>query len=195
MKRAAAIALGLALSPAGRAVAAGPEGGGGLGDLVWPSLNLAILVAALVYFARRPVQDFFAARRGRIRGELDGAARALADAEGRHAQWQRKLMELDRELERIRELAQQRAESEREHILADASAAAERVRNDARAAVDQELRRARAELRREAADLAIELAAQTLRTRVTDADRARLVDEFIETIESGAAGASPRPGH
>jgi len=192
--RAAALALWLALA-AGPALAAGGEGHGGLGDLLWPALNLAILVAALVYFARRPVHDFFAARRTRIRGELDGAARALADAEGRHAQWQRKLVELDRELQRIREVAKQRAESERENILADASAAAERIRGDARTAVDQELRRARAELRREAAELALELAAQTLRAGVTDADRNRLVDEFIETIESGAPGASPRPGH
>jgi F-type H+-transporting ATPase subunit b len=92
-------------------------------------------------------------------------------------------------------VAAERAAAEREHIVADANAAAERIRSDARAAVDQELRRARAELRREAAELAIEIAAQTLRTGVTDADRARLVDEFIETIESGSRGASPRPGH
>jgi F-type H+-transporting ATPase subunit b len=189
-----AVALWPALALASPAAAAGPEGGHGLGELLWPALNLGILVAALVYFARQPIRDFFAARQGRIQGELDAAARALSDAEGRFAQWQRKLTVLDGELTRIRELAKQRAEAEREHILADASAAAERIRGDARAAVDQELRRARAELRREAAELAIELAAQTLRAGVTDADRTRLVDEFIETIEGGAPGAPPA-GH
>ncbi len=189
--RRGAIALLLGLASAAPAAAAGGEGGGGLGDLLWPTLNLAILVAALVYFGRQPIQDFFAARRGRIRDDLDAATRALSDAEARYAAWQGKLTLLDGELARIRDLARERAESEREHILADASAAAERIRSDARAAVDQELRRAREDLRREAAELAIELAAQTLRARVTDADQSRLVDEFIETIEHGAP---PRPG-
>jgi F-type H+-transporting ATPase subunit b len=192
--RRAGVAGLLALAASAPAAASGGEGGDWLGDLFWPALNLALLLGALVYFGRRPIQELFAARQGRIRGELDGAARALADAESRYADWQRKLAALDAEMVRIREQARQRAESEREHILADASAAAERIRADASAAVDQELRRAREDLRREAAELAIEIAAETLRTRVTDADRSRLVDEFIETIERSGANGSPRRG-
>jgi len=169
------------------APAAASEGGsGGLGDLLWPVVNLLILIAALVYFGRRPIQDFFAERQDRIRGDLDAAANALAEAEARHTEWQRKLTRLDAEMDRIREQARERAEAERKHILAEASAAAERIRRDARSAVDQELRRAREELRREVAELAVELAADTLRTRVNDADRSRLVDDFIETIEHSA---------
>lgn len=191
MKRALA-ALLLALAPVGQASAS--EGGGGIGDLAWPALNLAILIAVLVYFGRRPIREFFASRQNRIRDDLDSAASTLAEAEGRHTEWQRKLTVLDAEIARIREQARERAEAERKHILADASAAAERIRRDARAAVDQELRRAREDLRREAADLAIELAAETLRSRVSDADRDRLVDDFIATIERGGRGAAPSHG-
>jgi F-type H+-transporting ATPase subunit b len=191
VRRAALVVL-LLLAPV--APAAASEGGGGLGDLAWPVLNLAILIAALVYFGRRPIQDFFATRQDRIRDDLDAAASALAEAEARHTEWQRKLTRLDAEMARIREQARERAEAERRHILADASVAAERIRRDARSAVDQELRRAREELRREAAELALELAAETLRTRVSDADRSRLVDDFIETIESRDPGAAPGQG-
>ena len=166
--------------------AASSEGSGGLGDLLWPVVNLLILIAALVYFGRRPIQDFFASRQDRIRGDLDAAANALAEAEARHTEWQRKLTRLDAEMDRIRKQARERAEAERKHILAEASATAERIRRDARSAVDQELRRAREELRREVAELAVELAADTLRTRVDDTDRSRLVDDFIETIERSA---------
>lgn len=177
------------------APAAASEGGsGGLGDLVWPAVNLLILIAALVYFGRRPMQDFFAARQDRIRGDLDAAANALAEAEARHTEWQRKLARLDAEMDRIREQARERAEAERKHILADASAAAERIRRDARSAVDQELRRAREELRHEVAELAVEFAAETLRTRVNDTDRSRLVDDFIETIERSARESAGSQG-
>ena len=192
MKR-AALAILLALAPLVPA-AASEGGGGGLGDLVWPAVNLLILLAALVYFGRRPIQDFFAARQDRIRDDLDAAASALAEAEARQTEWQRKLVRLDAEMARIREQARERAEAERKHILADASAAAERIRKDARSAVDQELRRAREELRREAAELALEIAAETLRARVNDADRSRLVDDFIETIERSGRAAAPSQG-
>ena len=192
MKR-VATALVLALAPVAPA-AASEGGGGGLGDLAWPALNLLILLAALVYFGRRPIQAFFAARQDRIRDDLDAAASALAQAEARHTEWQRKLTRLDAEMARIREQARERADAERKHILADASATAERIRKDARSAVDQELRRGREELRREAAELALELAAETLRARVNDADRNRLVDDFIETVERGDRGAAAGPG-
>ena len=193
MSRLAAAALLIALGSAAPALAAEGHGGGGLADLFWPFLNFALLIGVLVYFARQPIRDFFASRHGRIRGELDAAAQALAVAAARHAEWQRRLVDLDAEMARIRADARERAEAERGHILADAAAAAERIRNDARSAVDQELRRAREDLRREAAELAVELAAEALRSRVTDADRSRLVDEFIQTIERGA-GASPGSG-
>ena len=190
MRRAGLALLG-ALAAAGAAHASGGEhGGGGLRDLLWPLVNFAILVAVLVYFARAPIRAFFASRQGRIRDDLDAAARSLAEAEARHAEWQRRLVELDAELARIRAQARERAEAERRHLLADATRASERIRSDARVAVDQELARARAELRQEAARLAIEVAAEVLRTQVSDADRARLVDEFIDGIERGAGGAA-----
>ena len=94
---------------------------------------------------------------------------------------------MNEQLAEIRETSRDRAEAEGERILADARAAAERIRNDARAAVGQELRRAREELRQEAADLSVELAAGILRGQVTPGDRDRLVDEFIEKIERPAA--------
>ena len=103
-------------------------------------------------------------------------------------------MNLDAEIESIRQLAQERAETERERILTDAEAAAERIRNDARAAIDQELRRAREQLREDASDLAIELAGERLREQITDSDRSRLLDEFIDRIASPPQAGAQRAG-
>ena len=47
---------------------------GGLSDLLWPAVNLAILVAVLIHFARKPIRDYFASRRSGIQDELKGAA-------------------------------------------------------------------------------------------------------------------------
>jgi F-type H+-transporting ATPase subunit b len=104
-------------------------------------------------------------------------------AEERYSKWQRRLVDLEAELESIRDTARERAEREREQIVGDARAAAERIKHDARSAVEQELRRAREQLRDEASQLAVELAAEVLRDQVTTQDRERLLDEFIQRIE------------
>jgi len=170
---------------AGPAVASEGEGPG----LLYPTLNLALLIAVLVYFGRKPILGFFDRRRLQIEEDLQKAAALKKEAEERYASWQRKLADLQAELEGIRAASRERAESERAQILADATATAARIRSDATAAIEQELRRARAVLHEEAADLAVDLARSLLAEQVTNADRERLVSEFIERIERSDAEA------
>jgi F-type H+-transporting ATPase subunit b len=190
MKRLALVVL-LALSLPGVALASSEAGeGAGLGRLFWEITNLVLLLGVLIYFARKPIRGYFGQRRGQIHESLEGSARLLAEAEGRMNEWQAKLERLDAETVEIAANARRQAERERERILADARAAAERIRKDGQSAVEQEVRRARAALREEASDLAIELAERMLRQEVTAADRERLVDEFVARIEQTASGSA-----
>jgi F-type H+-transporting ATPase subunit b len=176
------------LAPASALAASGGESP--TWDLIWRVVNLALLLAVLVFFARKPLQAFFQDRRERIQGELQSAAQLRKEAEQRYAKWQRQLVDLDAELERVRVTARERAEAERERILADARAAAERIRSDAHVAVEQELRRAREQLRDEASALSIQLASELLQAQVTDTDRDRLLDEFTAKIEQPSSNGS-----
>jgi F-type H+-transporting ATPase subunit b len=181
------VALWVLLAAAPSQAAGGEEGGEGL---LYPILNFVLLIGVLVYFTRKPIQAFFAERRRAIHDDLERAAELQRQAEERYAKWQRRLVDLERELEGIRRTGRERAEAEREHILADARANAARIEQTARLAADQELRRAREALRDEASELAVELAAGLLRDQVTEADRDRLLDEFIARVEQAPAGAS-----
>ncbi len=183
----AAAAGAVAVLAASPALAAEGHGGSAVDQLVYPAINLVVLLAVLVFFGRKPIAAFFRDRRARIQEELSAAAELQSRAEARNAELQRKLADLQGELDQIRATAGRRAEAERESILADAAAAAERIQRDARAAIDQELRRAREELREEASDLAVELAGRLLSERLTDADRDRMVTEFIESVERAPA--------
>jgi F-type H+-transporting ATPase subunit b len=189
--RAAALALAaVTLAPAAARAAAEAEGHGG-GGWFWHAVNLAALVAVLVYFGRAPVRAFLAERRQTIEEGIEGARRELAAAEGRLAECRQRMDTLDRELDGIRRVVREQAESERDRLLADARAAAERIRRDAAAAAEQELRHAREQLREESAELAVRLAGELLRSQVTGTDRSRLLDEFVEQVErSPGAGRS-----
>lgn len=184
-------ALVAALLVASPAAAAGGEEAGGW-DLALRWVNLLLLLGVLVYAARRPISVLMADRRDKIRDDIDSAAELLRQAETRHTEWQRKLVQLEEELDEIRATARRRASEERERILAEARELSERIERDAMLTVEQELRRAQEELRDEAAVLATELAARILAEKVTDSDRDRLLDEFILRIEQTGPTDGPR---
>jgi len=146
---------------AGPALASGGEGPT-TKDLMWQAFNLVLLLGVIFYFARKPVRNFFADRRKEIQSDIEQASELLSSAEARHSEWQGRIVELEAELDEIRANARRRAEEEGETILAAARDAAERIKRDAVAAVDQELRRAHSELHEEAANLAVDLAESSL---------------------------------
>jgi len=178
-----AAAAGVLLAAPASAESGGEHGG----SLFWQVANLLLLLAVLIYFARKPVLGYLAGRRDAIANNLDAAAQLLAEAERRLAEWNQKAASLDQEVAAIRAATKRAAEAERDRILADARVTADRIRQSARAVAERELQQAREVLRGEAADLAVELAAKILREQVNESDRARLVDEFIERIESEGA--------
>lgn len=159
------------------------ESGGSTSQILWQAVNLLLILGVIAYSARKPAANFFKQRRQRVSGDLDEAHELLRKAELVHAGWTRKIVELDSELEGIKEGVRRRAEEEREELLAEARVAADRIKRDAVTAVDQELRRAQAQLHAEASALAVELAATILRDQVQAADRDRLLDEFITHVE------------
>ncbi len=186
MRRILAPVLWALLAPL-PALAAGDELGGAP---IWRVVNFVLFLGAVIYFARNPIRSFFAERRRGIEEDLEGARRELEQADARLADCRRRLSELDGEIESVRAAVRDQAEGEARRILEDASAAADRIRREAEAAVGQEMRRAREQLRAEAADLAVSVAGDLLRERVEEGDRERLFEQFVRRIQA----ASTQPG-
>ncbi len=159
-------------------------------ELLFQALNLAIVLAVLSYFARKPIIEYFATRRSEIKRDLEASAELLTAAEHRNSQIQRRLLDLESQLVDIVETSRRRADEESERILAEARKTADRIHGDAKIAAEQELVRARRALRAEAAELAVELADELLRQHVSQGDRDRLLDEFITRVESGPGAAA-----
>jgi F-type H+-transporting ATPase subunit b len=184
MRRALRLATLVAIALAPTVALAEEHGAGHEANLVWHAINLALIVGVIVYFARTPLRTFMAERRSSIETNIATAKRELESAEARLAECNARIASLDREIEEIRTAVRAQAEAERDRLVADARAAAERIRRDAAIAVEQEGRRARNELRDEAAEIAVRLAGDILERQVGDADRARLVDEFVAGVGS-----------
>lgn len=200
--RSLALALFLALAPLAAFAAEESHGGAHaeghdaaaaaehMKEFTYEWVNVVILAAVLGYFARKPVAEFLAARRDTISKNIASSEQLLKDAERKLAEWNEKAARLDADVASILESTRKSAEAEKAAILADAEATASRIRQSATGVVERELRAARGTLRKEAAELAVTLAHSILREQTTEADRNRLVDEFIAKIEStpGAGG-------
>jgi F-type H+-transporting ATPase subunit b len=97
-----------------------------------------------------------------------------------------RLAGLEREADALLRDAKERAEAERENTLARANAIAVRVREEARRVADQEIERARQELRDEAAALAVSHASELLRQSVRPADDERLLRTYNARVGSAS---------
>jgi F-type H+-transporting ATPase subunit b len=193
--KALALALLLGMTPIAALAAEESHGGGHDAaadaehekEFIYEWVNLVLLIAVLAYFARKPVSEYLAARRDTIAKNIASSEQLLKDAERKLAEWNAKAARLDADVATILESTRKSAEAEKASILAAAEATASRIRQSAGGVVDRELRTARVALRKEAAELAVTLAGSLLQQHTTDADRNRLVDEFIARIESGSS--------
>ncbi|NPA24848.1 MAG: F0F1 ATP synthase subunit B [Deltaproteobacteria bacterium] len=188
-----ALVLGLTVAVAGAA-----EGGGEhhkslytllaedpmplLKDFLWRVLNLVVLLWILIKFAGKPVKEYFAGRRESIQKGIEEAREAKAAAEKIYKEYQDKLAGLDDELRQIEEKAQLEAEREKTRMRQETEELVAKLQQQARQMADQEVASAKRQLREEAAQLALEVAEKLVRENVSDDDRKRMVENYLEKV-------------
>ena len=74
--------------------------------------------------------------------------------------------------------------AEKERIIEDAKKAAEKMKEDTQARVEQELKKAGNLLRVEAVKLSVEMAEELLRKNITAADHDLLVKDYLDKVVS-----------
>ncbi len=154
-------------------------------DLVWPALNFGLFVFVLVRFLGGPLREFFRARAERLRDELATGDRARREAEALRAQLEKDVADLPTTRAKLKADLLATGARERDHLLAHARQAAERIRRDATLLADQEVAAARRALRDETVASAVRAATALIRTSAQPADQDRFVGEFI--ARAGAA--------
>lgn len=148
------------------------------------AFNLLILIVLIVWLAGGKIKDALASRSTGIRVELESAAQAKAEAKERFEALQARLDSLDSQIKDMRTEAEAAAELERTAIEARAQRDATMLRENAQRSIRDEVTRARAELRREAVGLAVELAGQQLRSQITTERQAGLTNQFLASVDN-----------
>ncbi|MEK7689104.1 MAG: ATP synthase F0 subunit B, partial [Deltaproteobacteria bacterium] len=160
------------------------EGGhGGESGMVWRIVNFAILALALFLMLRYlKVKDFFADRKKSIIAELEEAKKAKEDAERKVKEFELKFSSLDKRLEEIYQEIREEGKIEKKRIIEEAIKLADRIQEQARLAAEQEIKKAKEEIKGEIAKVAVEMAEEILRGELSAADHERLIKEYLEKV-------------
>jgi F-type H+-transporting ATPase subunit b len=169
--------------------ASDPASGEHGGMEMWKWANFAVLAAGLAYLIGKNAGPFFASRSRQIRKDMLEAADARKDAEARAAEVDRRLSNLEAEIATLRADAQREAESERQRLSAASVAEVEKIRVHAEQEIASAGKAARSELKRYSAELAIGLAEQKIRARMTPDSQDALVSGFVRDLDRPSSRA------
>ena len=174
----------LLLLPAVATAAGGghADSGAVLKDFIYRCVNFALMAGLLAYFVTKPIRNGLKTRREEIEKTLAEAKAAQEAAEAKHREYSEKLAKATEEIAEIAASIKREGELERDKILAAANEMAAKLEQEADNKANSAVARARAELREEAARLAVELAEQILKKEVSAADQKRLVDEYMQKV-------------
>lgn len=168
---------------AGEVLAASGGEGGGWGGIFWKAVNLAILLLLLYWFGKERVGEFFKGRKESIRRSIEEAEKAREEAERKHREYSKRLSNIEKQIEAIHRELREEGEKERDRIIEGAMKFAERIKEQAKVAAEQEAKKVMERVKGEVADLLVGLAEETLHKELTKEDQKRLVDDFLKRVE------------
>ena len=168
--------------------------GGGNGEAVlhnawkevdtWKVLNFVLLALGCFFIAKKPVAQFFSSRTKGIEEELTDLEQKKAEAERKLAEYQARFRNLEQESEQIIEDYIKQGEDAKKRIIAEAEAQAEKLEDMAKRNIEQEFKAAKALLKQEIVDRAMEQAEALIKKSITTQDQNRLVDEYLKKVEA-----------
>jgi F-type H+-transporting ATPase subunit b len=164
--------------------AEGSHGEGGHSNLgVWKWANFAILAGIVGYVLAKNGGAFFRSRNEQILKDISDAEKVRQDAEARAAEVDRKLASLDAEIEALRAGSRQQAAAEGERARAAAETQMAKIREHGEQEIEAAGKSARQELKRYAAELAVNMARERIRAGMNSQTDDALVRSFVEGLE------------
>jgi len=165
----------------------GAHPGGGVhvpwGEILKQAINFLILAGVLVYFLRKPLSSFLKERSELLRKAIDAAANARAEAAEKLSAIETRTAKLADEIAGMNAKMDVEAAAEARRLQETVAAEISRIRTQSEFTGEQEVKKAREELRREASVLTARAAEELVRKTISPEDQERLVRENIEKIE------------
>lgn len=151
-------------------------------DLAMRLINFGILVYFMNRYLRKPLVDFVTGRRAEVAGVFERMAQEQKSLEAQREEQDRMLQELDDKIESIRAFYHQIGMEEKQKILRQAEAEKQRILEDAQMLASMQFEQAKKRFRAEVVELAVQMAEERLRKKITKKDQKMLFERYIEQL-------------
>jgi len=150
--------------------------------LLQKTFNFVILFALLYWLLAAKIREFFSGRRAEIKESLDKSAERKAEAEKKYREYSEKIDKASTEIDGIIEMIKAQGVTEKQKIIEDAERTAKKMKEDAHARIEQEMKKATDQLKAQSVELSVKMAEEILRKSVTKEDHKTMVTEYIDKV-------------
>jgi F-type H+-transporting ATPase subunit b len=180
---ASAIAILLFTAISGHAAQEGGNAGTERANEIFKWINFAIVAGLIAWVFLKLTPPFFRKNAETISSAISKATAAKAEAECQLREAEEKLAKLEREVAQLRATAQREMAAETERLTAITQSDREKVKLAAKAEIEAAERAARVELKKIAANLAVDGAESLLTAELTPRVQESLVAAFVKSLE------------
>jgi F-type H+-transporting ATPase subunit b len=150
--------------------------------LGWKWANFAILAVGLGYLIRKHAPAFFEQRSREIQQGIAEATKTKQEAEARAMAVERRLASLESEIAGMRAAAKEENAAEGGRISRETVHRLQRIQAQSAQEIELMSRSLREDLRKHSAQLALDLAEQRIRSRITKETQDSLADRFLQDL-------------
>jgi len=151
-------------------------------DWIMKSVHSLILFIALVVIYKKFVSGALKKRTENIENQLAEAKAAKEEAVKKLSEIEARLKDKDAEAKAVIDIATQNGEKEKERLIAEGERMSKDIVESAKENIGAELAKAKEEIRREAALMAIELAEKMVKENINREDQARILEDYIAKV-------------
>ena len=150
-----------------------------MGDWLPRIVNFAIIAGVVVYFARKPIRDFFANRSAEIAKSIQDSRETRERAVAALVEMEKKVKDFEAETARLVADAQTRGEKDKQALVEEGKKIAQDVQAQVKQGINIEVQKAKAQLAVEASLLSIDLAEGRIKEKIGGQDHERIIKEYI----------------
>lgn len=150
-------------------------------------INFIVYAGLLYVMIGKPLRTYFAQRRTTLLAEMEEAAQLKASAEEQLSVYSAKLDQFELEREQILREFREIGELERDRLIEDGRAQAERMKADASRQLDTEVRGLRQELVKRLVEDAIAQARGEIASKLSADSQKRFVEERLQSVAAEAS--------
>ena len=144
------------------------------------------MVGGLGYLISKKAPEFFRSRTEEIQRGIAESARVRQQAEARAAEIEQRVSNLAAEVEQMRARSREEIARESERIRLETEAAMRKIQAQSRAEIESAVKHAAHDLKAWSAQLALEMAEQQIRSRMSQPEQDQLATAFVSELRQKA---------